>query len=79
MSDETPAEITIGWAGAITGLAGAMLLSNNNEWSQWAYVPFVASSVLMFIWSIKRRHLHAAVLQGGFTLINVNGAINWLF
>ena len=79
MSTETPTEKIIGWIGAITGLTGAVLLSNNNDWSQWAYVPFLTSSVLMCVWAIRQRHAHTVVLQVGFTIANINGAINWLF
>jgi hypothetical protein len=68
----------LGWIGAILGVSGAALLSLNIEISGYAYLPFTMSSLCLVVWAYKDKQHHQMMMQIVFSVININGIIQWL-
>jgi len=69
--------VIIEWAGAITGLSGALLLSLNVEYSGYGFIFFLISNVAWIIFSISNRTYSLLVQQVGFTATSIIGVFRW--
>lgn len=69
---------TLAWAGAITGIIGAILLSLNVTISGYGYLFFIVSSICLMLWAFLDKQDHQLTMQTVFTLINFNGCVQWL-
>lgn len=58
--------LCIGWVGATCAALGALLLASRTDLSSWGWVLFLASSSLLFGWSLVERHKHQLMMQGVF-------------
>lgn len=68
----------IEWVGAITGLAGALLLSLNINASGYGFILFLLSNIAWIIFSLRRRTYGLLVQQLGFTATSIIGVLRWL-
>jgi hypothetical protein len=67
------------WAGASLGVLGSFIISLNRPISRYAWLPWIASNVLLmfFAYAIDAWGLFA--MQSVFLAINVNGLRRWMF
>jgi len=66
------------WAGCATGLAGASLLSFNNEYSGWGFVLFFISNILWIVYGHITQATGILIMQIGFTITSLIGTWRWL-
>lgn len=62
-------------AGSLTGLAGSGLLAANIRVSKFGWWLFLASNVLMIVFSVQGDHKWLLLQQCGFTLTSIVGVI----
>lgn len=65
-------------AGTIAGITGALLLSQNNDYSAYGYVLFLVSSVCLAFHARRIGARWLLVLQLTFLVANVNGLYHWI-
>ncbi len=68
----------LAWIGAAAGVLGAVLLSLNISISAYGYLLFMVSSLCLTVWARREKQNHQLMMQLVFTIINVNGCIQWL-
>jgi nicotinamide riboside transporter PnuC len=66
------------WVGSITGIAGAILLAMNFDWSKYGYVFFLLSSIALVIFSHRRQLKGLLSQQLVFLGINILGVYKWM-
>ena len=66
------------WAGAFTGVGGALLLALNNDYSKYGFVLGLVSAVLWAIFGTKSEILGLVFMQCAFGLTAVIGVSRWL-
>lgn len=66
------------WFGTACGLAGAALIAANVSVSGWGFVIFLGNSVPWAIVGLRRRDHALALLNAGFTAVNILGVVRWL-
>jgi hypothetical protein len=68
----------IEWTGAGLGVLGSLMISFNRRMSRYAWIPWIASNLLLmlFAWGIAAWGIFA--MQAVFLAINVNGLTRWL-
>jgi nicotinamide riboside transporter PnuC len=66
------------WIGSLTGIAGAILLALNFEWSKYGYVFFLLSSMALIYFSYQRELKGLLTQQLVFLGINLLGLYRWL-
>jgi len=69
---------SLAWIGAAAGIVGAILLSLNVGISGWGYAFFIGSSISLSIWAFNEKQNHQLIMQLVFSVINLNGCIQWL-
>lgn len=65
-------------AGTIAGIAGALLLSQNNAHSAYGYVLFLISSLCLAFHARRIGARWLLMLQLTFLVANINGLYHWL-
>lgn len=68
----------LGVIGSRAGIAGAILLSTNSDYSPYGYILFLVSSICLVMWGRANNFKHQFEMQVVFTLVNLNGLVNWL-
>lgn len=76
--NEGKIEKVVGWVGAGCGIAGALLLAMNFQYSGYGYLFFLVSSIVLSAWSYKTGAKHNLVMQLVFVVLNSLGTYNWL-
>ncbi|MCP4121406.1 MAG: hypothetical protein GY751_06595 [Bacteroidetes bacterium] len=66
------------WAGSITGLIGAAVLSTNTSLSGWGFVLFLISNLFLIFYAFQNRANGLLTMQLGFTATSVLGITRWL-
>jgi hypothetical protein len=66
------------WIGTALQLAGCILLASNIAASPYAYPVMAAGSILWTIAAVRMRETSLALLNLGFTAINLLGIWRWL-
>lgn len=66
------------WSGSVLAVSGAILLAINISISPWAFVIYLLSSIILFIWGLRRKAYGIAMQNMVFTVINVVGIYRWL-
>lgn len=64
------------WGGTGTGLLGAFLVSLRSPISDWGFIAFLCSNLLLIAFFIRRRLLGMIVLQLGFCITSIMGIWN---
>ncbi len=64
--------------GAVFGIAGTWLLSENNRWSGWGFVVFLASNAAWIWFSIDQGHWFLLAQYIGLTIFSARGAWRYL-
>ena len=70
--------IILEWLGSALAVSAALLLAVNISISPWAYVLYLFSSLLLFVWGMRRQAYGIAMQNVVFTGINVLGIYRWL-
>ncbi len=65
-------------SGTIAGIAGALMLSQNSDYSAYGYVLFLVSSLCLAIHARRIGARWLLVLQLTFLGANVNGLYHWI-
>lgn len=65
------------WIACFTGLAGALLLALNNQFSRWGFVCFLASNIFWIAFSVANGTHGLLVSQLGFTVTSLIGIFRW--
>lgn len=66
------------WIGTACGLAGAALVALNIPASGWGFVVFLGQSVPWLFVGLRRGDRALALLNLGFTAVNLLGIWRWL-
>lgn len=66
------------WAGSILAVSAAVLLALNITISPWAYVGYLASSLLLTAWGLRKKAYGIAWQNSVFVIINLLGIYRWL-
>lgn len=66
------------WAGAVTGLLGAFLLSMNVAVSRYGWGFFLLSNVMWIVFGVATEAWGLVFMQVGFTLTSMNGVFRWI-
>lgn len=62
----SPILIALEWAGALSGLAGALMLAMNVRTSRWGWIGFLASNFLMIAFATELNRWGLVVMYCGF-------------
>lgn len=68
----------IEWLGSLTGLAGAILLAINNDFSGYGFVMFLLSNCFWITFALKTKSYGLLTMQLGFFATSVLGISRWL-
>lgn len=66
------------WSGSVLAVSGAVLLAINISISPWAFVVYLLSSIILFIWGLRQKAYGIATQNMVFTVINMIGIYRWL-
>jgi len=66
------------WGGSMLAVSGAVLLAINISISPWAFVLYLISSVILFVWGMRKKAYGIATQNMVFTVINMVGIYRWL-
>lgn len=69
----------IEWAGCLFGLAGALLLALNNQYSGFGFALFLISNFFWIAYAILIKAKGMFVMQLGFTTTSLVGIYKWIF
>ncbi len=64
--------------GTIAGIAGAVMLSQNSDYSAYGYVLFLVSSLCLAFHASRIGARWLLILQITFMATNLNGLYHWL-
>lgn len=68
-----------GWFGAITGIAGGLLVALNFEHSKFGYLFFMLSAISWVIQGTKNHDKALVLLNIVFICVNTLGIYRWFF
>jgi nicotinamide riboside transporter PnuC len=63
--------------GAVSGIAGALLIASNTIYTKWGFVMFMISGVSLGIMGYRQKMYHFVTMQMIFQVINIIGVINY--
>lgn len=67
------------WGGALSGIAGAALLSSNVRLSPYGWLLFLCSSLFLCCYAIQAQAWGVLALNACFVATNINGIVRcWL-
>lgn len=69
---------TLEWSGAVTGIAGAVLLALNVPYSGIGFVFFLMSNVFLIAYGCLRQASGIITMQVFFSLTSLLGIYRWL-
>lgn len=65
------------WGGCIAGIAGAGLVSMNNQYTGMGFALFLLSNLFWLTVSIKKRHMPIFIMNVPYVFTSINGIFNW--
>jgi nicotinamide riboside transporter PnuC len=66
------------WIGALSGIAGALLLAVNIKSSPWAYPLFLTSNIVLAVWAWLGNSNGVFLMQAVMAAISALGIYRWL-
>ncbi len=71
-------EIVTQWMGSALGIAGALLLAMNTEWSTYGWISFLLSNVAWILFAYRKQLWSMLVMQLCFSCTSVLGIYQWI-
>ncbi len=66
------------WIGALSGIAGALLLAVNIKSSPWAYPLFLLSNIALAVWAYLSHSNGLLLMQAVMAVISAVGVYRWI-
>jgi len=66
------------WFGSALGIAGALLLAMNTQWSAYGWISFLLSNFGWIFYAYRHRVWSMLVMQLVFTGTSVLGIVRWI-
>ncbi|MBN3776308.1 hypothetical protein G3O06_01860 [Burkholderia sp. Ac-20345] len=70
--------LLVEWGAAISGVVGSEVLAQKTDYSPYGWLIWILSNVLWITFAIKRRAFGLLAMQVFYTVICIQGAMNWL-
>lgn len=71
-------EKVLGWVGSVAGIIGSLMLAMNFEYSGYAYIFYIISSITLSYWAYRTGAKHNLMMNMCFLCMNILGVYNWL-
>jgi hypothetical protein len=66
------------WMGSALGIAGALLLAMNTQWSAYGWISFLLSNFAWIVFAYRKQLWSMLVMQLVFTGTSVLGIYKWI-
>lgn len=70
---------SIEWFGSLLSISGGFLMASKHKLSPLSWITWTVANAVILLLTLHTSQYGVAVLQAGFTLLNVYGCYTWLY